>query len=51
MWSAPSLPLLPGPLGLGIVVLVRFSTMCQIEQSNRKNECKQMFKVKLNSNT
>ena len=31
MWSTSSLPLLPGPLGLGVVAPHRFLSMSQIE--------------------
>ena len=33
MWSAPSLPLLPGPLWLGVVAPDRVLSMGQIEQT------------------
>ena len=34
MWITPSLPLLPDPLEPGVVVLVRISSMDQIELFN-----------------
>ena len=34
MWSTPSLPLLPGPLGLGVVVRVSVRSMWQKELLN-----------------
>ena len=43
MWSTPSLPLLPGPLWSGVVVLDRVLSMGQIELT----VCKQMTAVKL----
>ena len=48
MWSAPSLPLLPGPLWPWVVVPVRILSIDQIELFDHFSECKQMTGVKLN---
>ena len=48
MLSTPSLPLLPAPLWLRLVVAVRISYMQQVELSDLLTVCKQMTNVKLN---
>ena len=47
MWSIPSLPLLPGPLGTGMVVPDRVLFMGQIQLFNHLTVYKQMSNVKL----
>ena len=48
MWSSTSLPLLPGPLRLGVVVPVRIQSMGQIKLFKHSTLYKQMTDVKLN---
>ena len=47
MWSTPSSPLLPGSIGLGMVVLVRVPSMRQIKLFYHLTMCKQMSNVEL----
>ena len=48
MWSTLSLLLIQGPFRLKVVVLVRVSSIGQIELFNHLAVCKQMTNLKLN---
>ena len=48
IWSTPSMPLFPGPLGTGVVVHTRVPSMGQIELFNHLTVRKQMAEFKLN---
>ena len=45
MWNTSSLPLLLGPLLLGMIIPVRVSSVGQIELLNHLTVCKQMIEL------